>query len=137
MLFETNKDKGRAGMAMAIAYFGSNGYTVNIPLNDTQWYDLIVEKDGNFYTVQCKATGSKDNNISLKSMGGTKGTIYDSVLNHSLDYLFCLDKDLNMYLIPIEKIKEVGNIKSISLRKEKSIYSNKNSFDTSLYLVSL
>ena len=137
MLFETNKDKGRAGMAMAIAYFGSNGYTVNIPLNDTQWYDLVVEKDGNFYTVQCKATGSKDNNISLKSMGGTKGTIYDSVLNHSLDYLFCLDKDLNMYLIPIEKIKKVGNIKSISLRKEKSIYSNKNSFDTSLYLVSL
>ena len=46
MIFETNKDKGRAGMAMAIAYFGANGYTVNIPLNDTQWYDLIVEKDG-------------------------------------------------------------------------------------------
>ena len=137
MLFETSKDKGRAGMAMAIAYFGSNGYTVNIPLNDTQWYDLVVEKDGNFYTIQCKATSSKDNNISLKSMGGTKGIIYDSVLNHSLDYLFCLDKDLNMYLIPIEKIKEAGNIKSISLRKEKSIYSNKNSFDTSLYLVSL
>lgn len=42
----TNKDKGRAGMALAIAYFGANGYTVSIPLNDTQWYDLIVEKDG-------------------------------------------------------------------------------------------
>ena len=36
MLFETNRDKGRAGMAMAIAYFGANGYTVNVPLNDTQ-----------------------------------------------------------------------------------------------------
>lgn len=35
MLFETNKDKGRAGFAAAIAYFGMNGYTVSIPLNDT------------------------------------------------------------------------------------------------------
>jgi hypothetical protein len=35
MLFETNQDKGRAGIAMAVAYFGANGYTVNIPLNDT------------------------------------------------------------------------------------------------------
>ena len=35
LLFETNKDKGRAGMALGIAWFGANGYTVNIPLNDT------------------------------------------------------------------------------------------------------
>ena len=35
MLFETNKDKGRAGLAMGIAYFGANGYCVNLPLNDT------------------------------------------------------------------------------------------------------
>ena len=52
MLFETNKDKGRAGMAMGIAYFGANGYTINVPLNDTQWYDFVAEKDGVFYTVQ-------------------------------------------------------------------------------------
>ena len=52
MLFETNKDKGRAGMAMGIAYFGANGYTVNIPLNDTQWYDFVIEKDGIFQTRQ-------------------------------------------------------------------------------------
>ena len=37
MIFETNKDKGRAGMVLGIAYFGANGETVSIPLNDTQW----------------------------------------------------------------------------------------------------
>ena len=36
MLFTTNKDKGRAGLAIGVAYFASNGYTVNLPLNDTQ-----------------------------------------------------------------------------------------------------
>ena len=74
LLFETNKDKGRAGMALGIAWFGANGYTVNIPLNDTQWYDFVVEKDGIFKTVQCKATGSANNAISLRSFGGTNGS---------------------------------------------------------------
>ena len=36
MLFETNKQKGNTGLGMAIAYFSTNGYTVSIPLNDTQ-----------------------------------------------------------------------------------------------------
>lgn len=36
MLLGTRKDIGRAGMALAIAYYGANGYTVNIPMNDTQ-----------------------------------------------------------------------------------------------------
>ena len=35
MLFETNKEKDRAGLSAAIAYFGMNGYNVSIPLNDT------------------------------------------------------------------------------------------------------
>lgn len=48
MFFTTNKEKGRAGLSMGIAYFGSNVYNVSIPLNDTQDYDLIVEKDNNF-----------------------------------------------------------------------------------------
>lgn len=137
MLFETNKDKGRAGLSMGIAYFGANGYSVNLPLNDTQWYDFIVEKDGKFYTVQCKATGSADNAISLRSCGGTKGTTYDFVLDHPLDFLFCLDKDMNMFLIPMEELKKAKNTKTITLRTERSIYANNNSFDTSKYIVSL
>jgi hypothetical protein len=33
---------------MAIAYFTDKGYTVSTPLNDTQWYDLIIERNGKF-----------------------------------------------------------------------------------------
>lgn len=135
MIFETNKDKGRAGMAMGIAYFGANGYTVNIPLNDTQWYDFVVEKDGVFQTVQCKATGSADNSIYLRSCGGTKGSIYDTVLDHPLDYLFCLDKDQNMYVIPMTDLRKNGNNKSITLRTEPN--KNNQGFQTYLYKVSI
>ena len=135
MLFETNKDKGRAGLSMGIAYFGANGYSVNIPLNDTQWYDFVIEKDGKFYTVQCKATGSADNNISLKSYGGTKGTAYDSILNHPSDYLFCLDKEQNMYVIPVDALRKAGNSKTITLKKEPN--KNNQGFNTYQYIVSL
>ena len=138
MLFETNKDKGRAGMALGIAWFGANGYTVNVPLNDTQWYDFIVEKDGVFQTVQCKATGSKDNNVVIQSCGGTNGGVYDTVLNHPLDYLFCLDKDQHMFVIPMVDLRAAGNVKQVALRTEPSSkFASNVKIDTSKYLVTL
>ena len=136
MLFETNKDKGRAGLSMGIAYFGANGYTVNIPLNDTQWYDFVVEKDGKFYSVQCKATGSENNVINLRSCGGTSGQTYDNILDHPLDFLFCLDKQQNMFVIPVEDIRLSGNKKQITLNTELSKFSH-SSLNTTKYLVKL
>lgn len=132
-----NKDKGRAGLALAIAYFGTNGYTVSTPLNDTQWYDLIVEKDGIFKTVQCKFTDSKNGEIQLTSCGGTKGTKYDNVLNHSLDILFCADSNMNLFVIPMDALRAAGNTKSIRLRTERSPLANANTFDTSQFLVQI
>ena len=134
MEINTNKDKGRAGLSLAIAYFGTNGYTVSVPLNDTQWYDLIVEKDGIFQTVQCKFTASKDNDIVLKSTGGTNGSVYDSVLNHPLDLLFCADKNQNMWLIPMPDLIKAGNTKSIKLRTELHLNAHP-SLDTTKYIV--
>ena len=47
----SRKQIGRIGLSMAINYFTIKGYTVSLPVNDTQWYDLIIEKDGIFETV--------------------------------------------------------------------------------------
>lgn len=137
MVFNTNKEKGNVGLAMAIAYFGSNGYTVSVPLNDTQDYDLIVEKDNIFKTVQCKATNyiPKENGnyqLLLASSGGTNGKVYKTVKDTKIDLLFALCGDGTMYLIPI---KEIKNSKSINLVKEKSKFSNGDYFDTSKYIV--
>ena len=45
MDFKTNKEKGNTGLGIAIAYYSMNGYTVSIPLNDIQDYDLVIEKE--------------------------------------------------------------------------------------------
>lgn len=133
MILENNKDKGRAGLSLAIAYYGTNGYTISLPLNDTQWYNLIIEKDGVFQTVQCKFTASADNSISLRSTGGTKGSVYDNLLNHKLDLLFCADKNMNMYSIPIKDLIEYGGKTQISLRTEQT--NNNQGFQSYKYLV--
>ena len=54
MIFSNNKEKGNTSLGMAIAYFTSQGYTVSIPLNDTQDYDLIIEKDNILYPIEIK-----------------------------------------------------------------------------------
>lgn len=119
---------------MAINYFTCQGYTISLPINDTQWYDLVVEKDGKFYTVQCKATQSESGDIDFRSTGGTNGGVYDNLLNHSeLDYLFCVNKDLNMWLIPIKDIQQ--NRRSIRLRTEPN--ANNQGFQTYKYRVQI
>lgn len=121
---------------MAINYYTCQGYTISIPLNDTQWYDLIIEKDGQFKTVQCKATQTEDGSIDFRSTGGTNGSTYDNILNHSeLDYLFCVDKNFNMFNIPLSAIKEAGNSRSIRLRTEPT--TNNQGFQTYKYRVQI
>ena len=129
------KQIGRIGMAFAIAHFTKEGYTISLPMNDTQWYDLIVEKDGIFETVQCKATQTASNTIDLRSTGGTNGGVYDHVLQHTIHYLFCVDKELNCFNIPVHDIVEYGKPNTISLRKEPT--SNNQGFQTYKYLVTI
>ena len=122
---------------MAINYFTIKGYTVSLPLNDTQWYDMVVEKDNIFQTVQCKATQTEDGSISLRSLGGTKGTEYDNIINHpELDYLFCVNKDFDMWLIPVKDIIKAGNTNKITLKKEQAASAHPK-LDTTLYRVQI
>lgn len=81
-----------------------------------------------FYTVQCKFTDSKDKNVVLTSHGGTSGSVYDSIIDHNLDFLFCADSDYNLFLIPVADIIASGNKKSIALRTKPN--KNQQGFNT-------
>lgn len=123
MKFNTNKEKGNSGLGIAIAYFSTQGYTVSIPLNDTQDYDLIIEKDNQFQSVQVKTTGCKTRygnyQLALKSCGGTKGRTYKTVIETKVNLLFIVTETIDMYLIPIRLI---NNKSTITLGKEYEKY---------------
>ena len=139
MIFNTNKEKGRAGLSYAINYFGSNGYTVSIPLNDTQDYDLIVDDGKKLYKVQVKATGERTESnkfkCTLKTISGTSRKTINTVKESNADLLFCLTAEMQMFLIPV---KDINSNSSITLSTEPvSKYANKNTLDTSKYQVFL
>lgn len=114
MVFSSNKEKGNTSLGMAIAYFTSQGYTVSIPLNDTQDYDLVIEKNNILQTVQVKSSGCKNKNghfqVALKSCGGTKGTTYKTFKQTNVDLLFIFLEDSSMYLILSNKINNNSTI---------------------------
>ena len=132
---DTNNRKltGRIGLSMAINYFTIQGYTISLPINDTQWYDLIIEKDGCFQTVQCKATATEEGAIDFRCTGGTDGGVYDNALDHPVDILFCVNKELKSWVIPVKDLVEYGAKKQIRLREEPP--KNDQGFQTYKYLV--
>ena len=114
MVFNTNKEKGNTSLGIAIAYYSSNGYTVSIPLNDTQDYDLIVDDGKNLKKIQVKSTAFKTKygnyQLSLKSCGGTKGKTYKTVIETNVNLLFIVTENMSMYLLPIECIKNKSTL---------------------------
>lgn len=114
MQFNTNKEKGNTGLGIAIAYYTSNGYIVSIPLNDTQDYDLIVDKDNKITKIQVKATSCKTKygiyQVALKSSGGTKGKTYKTLIDTKVDDVFIVTDALDIYILPIDKIENRATI---------------------------
>ena len=122
MIFKTNKEKGNTGLGIAIAYYSANGYTVSIPLNDTQDYDLIVDKDNILKRVQVKATSCKTKynkyQVALKSCGGTKGITYKTLIETNIDEVFILTDAMDIFIIPIQEIKNKSTL-NLSKKYEK------------------
>ena len=111
-----------SSLGIAIAYYASNGYTVSIPLNDTQDYDLVVDKYNIIKRVQVKSTGCKTKygnyQVALKSWGGTKGKTYKTVIETNIDELFIITEKLEIYILPIEELKNRSTL-NICKRYEK------------------
>lgn len=138
MKLDTRREIGNAALSVAIAYFGSNGYIVSIPLNDTQDYDLIVDDGEKLQRVQVKGTDTKRTanayTVGLRTISGTTRKAYKTVKNTNVELLFCLCGDGTMYVIPSDKI---DNESALNLCKQKSKYAKKSSVDYSKYIVTI
>jgi len=105
-----NKHKGNLAVASAIKYFVSAGYTVSIPLADTAKYDLVVERNGVFQTIQCKYAGYEGNpgvfSAPLYVSGGNRSSGNRRIKYQSGDFdiLFILCANGQAYAIPFQEI---------------------------------
>lgn len=110
-----SKKQGDIGLGSAIQYFSSVGYTVLLPLTDSQDYDLAIDDETGIKKVQVKTTSYKARNntyeVGLKIQGGNskKNKIHKLANEIKYDILFILTSSGERYVIPKEDIK---NIKS-------------------------
>lgn len=117
----SSQKQGNIGMGRALAYFTSKLYTVSIPLNDCQDYDLIVDIEGELKKIQVKTTRRVVRGnyvVTLKSTGGNKRKIYGTVRDSSCEYLFVSTQGGDDYLIPTNIL---GN-SSLTLGSSMSCY---------------
>lgn len=107
--YENTKKQGDAGVGMAIGWFASRGWTVSIPLTDSQDYDLIVD-NGAIQRVQVKSTSFKSKygvfTISLTVKGGNRsGTGKIKKFDKTkVDAVFALTSTGDMYFIPVNAV---------------------------------
>lgn len=122
--------QGNVGLGMAIAYYSSKCFPVMIPLNDTQKYDLVVEKEGTLNRIQVKTTMGKSKKsqyfiVQLKHSGGSDNKQTITKFNNTFsDFLFVYTMEGTMYEIPTGVIK---NTSALTLNNKFEKY--KVSFD--------
>ena len=124
---KNTKEQGNIGLGVAIQYFTQKLYTVSLPLNDSQDYDLIVEdKNGSLKKVQVKTSSQKNVHntycVNLRVLGGNakKNYIHKKGNEIKYDLLFILCDNGDKYLIPKDVIKDLEN--SITVGKMYTEY---------------
>ena len=113
--------QGNIGLGQAIAYYMSQGFMVSIPINDTQPYDLVVDKfDGEgLQRVSVKTTKTKDKSnyiVDLRSSGGNRSRYINKCFDkNNCDVLFVYTIEGDIWEFPCGEIK---NSSTISLNYE-------------------
>lgn len=111
---KTTVEQGAVGLAAAIFQYQRLGYNVCLPLIDNQDYDLVIEKDGRFLTVQAKTTTYIKNNkyiVHLRKVRHNTKKTTSSVMS-KVDFLFILCENGDCYSIPFEELTSLTEIRA-------------------------
>ncbi len=110
---KNTKIQGSIGLGQAIAYFTKMGYTVAVPLNDSQDYDLIVEINKKLNKVQVKTTTIKARGSGYyqpyirQTCKNTKKNYTKAATDLIYDYLFVTADNFESWFIPKDIIKHI------------------------------
>lgn len=104
--------QGNIGLGAAIAWFTKNRYQVSVPLTDTQFYDLVTEREGIFRSVQVKTvrTRSKAGTFKVELRGKHGTRVVKQFDASNVDLLFVLTGEGQQYLIPRSEIRTVRSV---------------------------
>lgn len=110
------KQQGDIGVAHAIYHYTLSGHAVSIPNTDNTRYDLILDKEGVLYRVQCKTTGRKTPlglyRVEFRTRGGNQSWNGDSKLINveETDLVWVSTLDREGYEFPIDAVAGLTSI---------------------------
>lgn len=109
---KNSKQKGNIGLGAAIAHFTKEGYSVSLPLTESQRYDLIVDDGTKLYRVEVKTSSHKKPSgsyeVLIKTCGGNKSFNTTKHFDcEAVDLLFILTEDGKQYCIPTSAMNGV------------------------------
>jgi hypothetical protein len=112
---KNSKQQGDIGLGSAISYLTMMGYTVSVPLTDSQDYDLVVDIEGKLNKVQVKTTSQKSSNgyeVELRTLGGNQSWngVAKFFNSQRVDYLFVVTENGRRFFIPAESIEAKSRV---------------------------
>jgi hypothetical protein len=119
---KTTVEQGSVGLASAVFNYQRLGYNVLLPLVDNQDYDLVVEKDKRFYTVQVKTSRVVKNgnySVQLKKVRPNRTTNVITPMS-VVDLLYVLCSNGDCYSIPYENLTSYNELR-VSLHQQFKI----------------
>jgi hypothetical protein len=66
------KKQSAIGISKAIDYYTNSGYSVFIPVTDTERYDLLVDTGKEILKVEVKTSNQKNGQFTLRTLGGNR-----------------------------------------------------------------
>jgi hypothetical protein len=109
------REQGLIGVTDALAYFGSVGWSVSMPLIDSQPYDLVADDGVRLHRVQVKTTTHRSRYgvfvVSLATRGGNQSFHTSKDFDPSAsDLLYVLTDERKRYLIPTRAITTTTSV---------------------------
>lgn len=109
-----SKTQGNIGAARAVYEFTKKGYTVLVPLSDSDKYDIVVDDGDRLLKVQVKTTQCKSPSggyaVNLKTSGGnTKTNTITKRKEGDYDLLFVLSELGECWIIPEKSLSGASN----------------------------
>jgi hypothetical protein len=104
------REQGLLGVVDAIAHFGGRGWSVSMPLIDSQPYDLVVDDGDRLYRVQVKTTTFRSPYgvyvVLLATRGGNQSFHTSKDFDPAAsDLLYVLTDDRERYVLPTSIIR--------------------------------
>jgi hypothetical protein len=104
------REQGLIGFTDAVAYFGGLGWSVSVPLIDSQPYDLIVDDGRELQRVQVKTTTYRSPYgnfiVSLATRGGNQSFHTSKDFDPTAsDLLYVLTDRRERYVIPTSHVR--------------------------------